>query len=82
MKRKQVEMTYLLYSQRPRNARLPHPGYLGTYSAASTAVYIRLVRDQPCRMSYVETECFQNAFGEYDIPVIPRRMHPHWWAML
>jgi hypothetical protein len=32
-------------------------------------------------MPYVDAERFQNVLAEYDIPVMPRRIHPHWWGM-
>jgi len=80
MKRKQVEMTYLLYSQRPTNELLLQPAWLRDMRAASTATHAHTAPDQPFRMPYVDAECFPGTLAEYDIPVMPRWLHLHWWV--
>ena len=73
MKRRQAEMTYLLYSQRPRLGGLSQSACIRIFGAGSAISRAYIVHVQPFRMPYVDTEYFPGALADYDIPVMPRR---------
>jgi hypothetical protein len=80
MKRKRVEMTYLLFSQRLTYGSLLQPAWLHECTAASTTTRSGTTHDLPFRMPFADAESFAGAPAEYDIPVMPRQSHHHWWA--
>jgi hypothetical protein len=77
MKRKQVEMTYLLCSQALRMDHCYSQLVLRECNLASKATRARIAHDQPFRVPFGNAESFPGTPTEYDIPVMLCRLQHH-----